>query len=75
MNNVTSFGLLVNVSLFEMEPILDQIDLNEIGMLESVEELYLLESMEQLYSVEPTIEPIVFNPILEPEPLPERRLR
>ena len=75
MKKVTKVVLLVNVPLFEMEPILDQIDLNEIGILESVEELYLLESMEQLYSVEPTIEPIVFNPILEPEPPPERRLR
>ena len=40
-------------------------------MLEHVDELYPLESMEQLYSVEPIIEPIVFDPIPEPEPLPE----
>jgi len=62
MNKATRFGLLIHVPLFEMEPILDQIDLNEIGMLES---------MAQLYSVEPVFESIVFDPKTEPEPLPE----
>ncbi len=71
MNKVTSFGLMDIVPLFEMEPLLDQIDQNEIGMLEPVEELYPLESMAQLYSIEPIIEMIVFDPIPEPEPLPE----
>ena len=71
MNKATRLGLMDHVPLFEMEPILAQIDQNEIGMLEPVEELYLLESMAQLYSVEPVIEPIVFDPIPEPEPLPE----
>ena len=67
MNKATRFGLLVHVPLFEMEPLLDQVDLNEIGILEPVKEFYPLESMEQLYS----IEPIVFDPIPEPEPLHE----
>jgi len=71
MNKATSFGLLVHVPLFEMEPLLDQIDQNEIGILEPVKEFYPLESMEQLYSIEPIIEPIVFDPIPEPEPLHE----
>ena len=74
MNKATRFSLLIHVPLFEMEPILDQIDLNEIGMLEPVEELYPLESMEQLFPLEPVIEPIVFDPMAEPEPLPEEEV-
>ena len=74
MNKATRFGLLVHVPLFEMEPLLDQVDLNEIGILEPVKEFYLLESMEQLYSIEPIIEPIVFDPIPEPEPLHEEEV-
>ncbi|MFC1803756.1 hypothetical protein ACFL0D_07310, partial [Thermoproteota archaeon] len=57
--------------LYEMEPILDQIDLNEIGLMEPVQELYPFEPIEELPPLEPAIEPKMLDPIAELEPLPE----